>query len=209
MAYRLLGSLAEAEDAVQDTWLSLSRADPHTISNLGGWLTTVMARVCSNMLHAREARCEESLEACIPASLTSQEGGIDPEEEAELADSVGIALLVVLDQLAPAERLAFVLHDLFAVPFEEIAPLVERDEWSDGTRSGPAWASHVPAASGDQRGQDRRYRCGRRSCTPAPVAPCSASQLVKQARAHIQGLFAGAGLMGGFVGASCFGVRNT
>jgi RNA polymerase sigma-70 factor (ECF subfamily) len=127
MAYRMLGSLSEAEDAVQETWLYLSRSDTNTISNLGGWLTTVVARVCFNMLHAREARREESLEASIPASITSHEGGIDPEEEAELADSVGIALLVVLEQLAPAERLAFVLHDIFAVPFDEIAPIVERE----------------------------------------------------------------------------------
>jgi RNA polymerase sigma factor (sigma-70 family) len=126
MAYRMLGSLTEAEDAVQETWLNLSRSDTNTISNLGGWLTTVVARVCFNMLHAREARREESLEASIPASITSHEGGIDPEEEAELADSVGIALLVVLDTLTPAERLAFVLHDIFAVPFDEIAKIVER-----------------------------------------------------------------------------------
>lgn len=126
MAYRMLSSLSEAEDAVQETWLYLSRCDTNTITNLGGWLTTVVARVCFNMLHAREARREESLEASIPASITNHESGIDPEEEAELADSVGIALLVVLEQLAPAERLAFVLHDIFAVPFEEIAPLVGR-----------------------------------------------------------------------------------
>ena len=126
MAYRMLGSLSEAEDAVQETWLHLSRCDTNTISNLGGWLTTVVARVSLNMLHAREARREEFLEASVPASIISREGGIDPEEEAELADSVGIALLVVLDTLAPAERLAFVLHDIFAVPFDEIAPLVER-----------------------------------------------------------------------------------
>src|SRR5689334_20635101 len=110
MAYRMLGSLAEADDAVQETWLHLSRSDTSTVSNLGGWLTTVVARVCLNMLHARKSRREESLEASVPAPITSQEGGIDPEEEAELADAVGLALLVVLDTLAPAERLAFVLH---------------------------------------------------------------------------------------------------
>jgi RNA polymerase sigma factor (sigma-70 family) len=126
MAYRMLGSLAEAEDAVQEAWLHLSRSDTSTVSNLGGWLTTVAARVCLNMLHARAARREESLEASVPAPITSREGGIDPEEEAELADSVGLALLVVLDTLSPAERLAFVLHDIFSVPFDEIAPLVER-----------------------------------------------------------------------------------
>jgi RNA polymerase sigma factor (sigma-70 family) len=126
VAYRMLGSLAEAEDAVQDTWLRLSYSDTSTVSNLGGWLTTVVARICLNMLHARKARGEESLEASVPEPITRASGGIDPEEEAELADSVGLALLVVLDTLAPAERLAFVLHDIFALPFDEIAPLVER-----------------------------------------------------------------------------------
>jgi RNA polymerase sigma factor (sigma-70 family) len=126
MAYRMLGSLAEAEDAVQEAWLHLSRSDMSTVANLGGWLTTVVARVCLNMLHARASRREESLEAPVTAPITSYEGGIDPEEEAELADSVGLALLVVLDTLAPAERIAFVLHDIFSVPFDEIAPLVER-----------------------------------------------------------------------------------
>jgi RNA polymerase sigma factor (sigma-70 family) len=126
VAYRMLGSLAEAEDAVQEVWLHLSRSDASTVSNLGGWLTTVVARVCLNMLHARQARREESLQASVPVPITGEQGLMDPEEEAELADSVGLALLVVLDTLAPAERLAFVLHDIFAVPFEEIAPLVER-----------------------------------------------------------------------------------
>ena len=127
VAYRMLGSLAEAEDAVQETWLRLSRSDASTVSNLGGWLTTAVARVCLNVLHARKARREESLDASVPEPHTRAFGGIDPEEEAELADSVGIALLVVLETLAPAERLAFVLHDIFAVPFDEIAPLVERE----------------------------------------------------------------------------------
>lgn len=127
VAYRMLGSLAAAEDAVQETWLRLSRSDTSTISNLGGWLTTAVARVCLNMLHAQKARREESLDISVPEPLTRAFGGIDPEEEAELADAVGLALLVVLDTLAPAERLAFVLHDIFAVPFDEIAPLVERE----------------------------------------------------------------------------------
>jgi RNA polymerase sigma factor (sigma-70 family) len=128
VAYRMLGSLAEAEDAVQEAWLHLSRSDTSTVSNLGGWLTTVVARVCLNMLHARKSRREESLEVSMPEPLTSRESEIDPEQELLLADSVGLALLVVLDTLAPAERLAFVLHDIFAVPFDEIAPLVERSE---------------------------------------------------------------------------------
>ncbi len=128
MAYRMLGERAEAEDAVQEVWLHLSRSDTNTISNLGGWLTTVVARVCLNMLHARKSRREESLEASVPEAVTDGERESDPEQEMELSDSVGLALLVVLDTLAPAERLAFVLHDIFAVPFDEIAPLVERSE---------------------------------------------------------------------------------
>jgi RNA polymerase sigma factor (sigma-70 family) len=126
MAYRMLGSLAEAEDAVQEAWLHLSRSDTSNVSNLGGWLTTVVARVCLNMLHARKSRREESLEASVPGPITNREGEIDPEQELLLADSVGLALLVVLDTLSPAERLAFVLHDIFAVPFGEIARVVER-----------------------------------------------------------------------------------
>ena len=128
VAYRMLGSISEAEDAVQESWLHLSRSDTSGVKNLGGWQTTVVARVCLNMLHARESRREESLEASVPEPITREPGGIDPEQEAELSDSVGLALLVVLDTLSPAERLAFVLHDIFAVPFDEIAPIVERSE---------------------------------------------------------------------------------
>src|SRR5258708_33200368 len=128
IAYRMLGERVEAEDAVQEVWLHLSRYDTNTISNLGGWLTTVVARVCLNMLHARKSRREESLEASVPEAVTDGERESDPEQEMEPSDSVGLALLVVLDTLAPAERLAFVLHDIFAVPFDEIAPLVERSE---------------------------------------------------------------------------------
>ena len=126
VAYRMLGSLTEADDAVQDAWLRLSRSEASEIENLGGWLTTVVARVCLNMLRARNVRREESLEAHLPDPVISSEGELQPEEEALLADSVGLALLVVLDTLAPAERLAFVLHDMFELPFEEIAPLVGR-----------------------------------------------------------------------------------
>src|SRR5205085_5506655 len=126
VAYRMLGSLTEAEDAVQDAWLRLSRSGAGDVENLGGWLTTVVARVCLNMLRARNVRREESLEAHLPDPVISSEGELQPEEEALLADSVGLALLVVLDTLAPAERLAFVLHDMFELPFEEIAPLVGR-----------------------------------------------------------------------------------
>jgi len=128
VAYRMLGSLSEADDAVQESWLRLSRSDTSGIENLGGWLTTVVARICLDMLRSRNSRREESLEAAASESIESREEGIDPEQEVLLADSVGLALLVVLDTLPPAERLAFVLHDIFAVPFDEIAPLVERSE---------------------------------------------------------------------------------
>jgi RNA polymerase sigma factor (sigma-70 family) len=126
VAYRMLGSLSEADDAVQESWLRLSRSGTSGIENLGGWLTTVVARVCLDMLRSRKSRHEESLDAQIADPIASHESGADPEQEALLADSVGLALLVVLETLAPAERLAFVLHDVFAVPFEEIAPIVER-----------------------------------------------------------------------------------
>ncbi|WP_392673291.1 sigma-70 family RNA polymerase sigma factor [Streptomyces sp. LN785] len=126
MAYRMLGSVSEADDAVQETWLRLGRTDAAGIENLGGWLTTVAARVCLNMLRARESRREEPLGAFVPEPVAGHQDGGTPEEEAILADSVGLALLVVLDTLSPAERIAFVLHDLFAVPFDEIAPMIER-----------------------------------------------------------------------------------
>jgi RNA polymerase sigma-70 factor, ECF subfamily len=126
VAYRMLGSLNEADDAVQESWLRLSRSDTSGVENLGGWLTTVVARVCLDMLRSRESRREESLDEHVPDPVVSREYGIDPEHEALLADSVGLALLVVLETLNPAERLAFVLHDIFAMPFEEIAPIVER-----------------------------------------------------------------------------------
>ena len=126
VAYRMLGSLSEAEDAVQEAWLRLSRADTSDVENMGGWLTTVVARVCLNMLRSRTTRREDPLEAHLPDPVVSLEHRADPQEQALLADSVGLALLVVLDTLSPAERLAFVLHDMFAVPFDEIAPIVGR-----------------------------------------------------------------------------------
>jgi RNA polymerase sigma-70 factor (ECF subfamily) len=126
VAYRMLGSLTEAEDAVQDAWLRLSRSGAGEVENLGGWLTTIVARVCLNMLRARNVRREVSLGLHLPDPIISRDGELQPEEEAVLADSVGLALLVVLDTLSPAERLAFVLHDLFELPFEEIAPMVGR-----------------------------------------------------------------------------------
>jgi RNA polymerase sigma-70 factor (ECF subfamily) len=127
VAYRMLGSLSEADDAIQETWLRLGRSDASSIGNLGGWLTTVVARVCLDMLRSRTSRREESLDTEIVEPPAK--GALpNPEQEAVLADSVGLALLVVLDRLSPAERLAFVLHDLFAVPFDEIARIVGRTE---------------------------------------------------------------------------------
>jgi RNA polymerase sigma factor (sigma-70 family) len=125
VAYRMLGSLSEADDAVQEAWLRLSRSGTDGVENLGGWLTTIVARVCLNMLRSRGSRREDPLDVHVPDPVVSV-GELDPEHEALLADSVGLALLVVLQTLTPAERLAFVLHDMFAVPFEDIAPIVER-----------------------------------------------------------------------------------
>jgi RNA polymerase sigma-70 factor (ECF subfamily) len=126
VAYGMLGSLSEADDALQEAWLRLSRADTSGVENLEGWLTTIVARVSLNVLRSRKSRREQPLEVRVPEPIVSSEDGVDPEHEALLADSVGLALLVVLETLAPAERLAFVLHDMFAVPFDEIAPMVGR-----------------------------------------------------------------------------------
>src|SRR6267378_802403 len=126
VAYRMLGSLSEADDAVQETWLRFNRAGASGIENLGGWLTTVVARVCLDMLRSRKSRREQPLDAPMPDPIVSRDDGANPEEDALLADSVGLAMLVVLEKLAPAERLAFVLHDMFAMPFDEIAPIVGR-----------------------------------------------------------------------------------
>lgn len=131
VAYRMLGSLAEAEDAVQEAWLKLSRSDTSGVENLGGWLTTVVGRVCLDMLRSRATRREDPLEdeegrVRLPDPVLSGPGGLEPEQEILLADSVGLALMIVLQTLGPAERLAFVLHDMFAVPFDEIAPVLGR-----------------------------------------------------------------------------------
>ena len=126
VAYRMLGSMTEADDAVQETWLRLSRTDASRVDNLRAWLTTVVGRVCLNMLRSRRVRREESLDVHLPEPVVRLEANGDPEEQAVLADSVGLALLVVLDTLTPAERLAFVLHDMFGVPFTEIGPIVGR-----------------------------------------------------------------------------------
>ena len=153
VAYRMLGSLTEAEDAVQGAWLRLSRSGAGEVENLGGWLTTVVARVCLNMLRARNVRREESLEVHLPDPVISSEGELQPEEEAVLADSVGLALLVVLDTLSPAERLAFVLHDMFELPFEEIASMVGR----------------TPAAARQLASRARRRVKGAEIPTPDPA----------------------------------------
>lgn len=148
VAYRMLGSLSEAEDAVQETWLRLQRSDISAVENLGGWLTTVTGRICLDLLRSRKARGEEPLETHVPDPLVTSLDTPDPEQQALQADSVGLALLVVLDSLAPVERLAFVLHDLFAVPFDDIAPIVERT---------PA-ATRQLASRARRRVQERRLR---------------------------------------------------
>lgn len=132
VAYRMLGSVSEADDAVQEAWLRLSRAGDSDINNIGGWLTTVVGRVCIDMLRARRARREDYVGTWLPEPIVSMDADDSPEQQSLLADSVGLALLVVLETLTPAERLAFVLHDMFAVPFEEIAPMVGRTP--DATR---------------------------------------------------------------------------
>ncbi len=126
VAYRMLGSLTEADDAVQDAWLRLNRADTRDVDNLGGWLTTVVARLCLDMLRSRKARREDPMGIHVPEPIIAGADGSDPEQELLLADSVGLAMLVVLETLTPAERLAFVLHDTFGLPFDEIAPIVGR-----------------------------------------------------------------------------------
>jgi RNA polymerase sigma-70 factor (ECF subfamily) len=126
VAYRMLGSLSDAEDAVQETWLRLSRSDAGRIENLQGWLTTVVGRICLDMLRSRNVRREQPFDTYVPDPIVSRADGGDPEQDALLVDSVGLAMMVVLDALSPAERLAFVLHDMFDVPYDEIAPIVER-----------------------------------------------------------------------------------
>jgi RNA polymerase sigma factor (sigma-70 family) len=159
VAYRMLGSSAEADDAVQEAWLRLSRTGTSGVENLGGWLTTVVARVALNMLRSRTLRREEPMDP--PAGgqpVAPPPDGTDPEHEAVLADSVGLALLVVLDTLTPAERLAFVLHDMFAVPFEEIAPVVERSPVATRQLASRARRRVQEAGPGDPPGEISRRR---------------------------------------------------
>ena len=160
VAYRMLGSLSEVDDAVQEAWLRLSRADADDIDNLGGWLTTVVARVCLDMLRSRQSRREEPLTPDAPEPVATGTSGSSPEQEALLADSVGLALLVVLDRLTPAERLAFVLHDMFAVPFEEIAPIVGRS--AEATRQLASRARRRVRGGGGPRPRSRSAARGRR-----------------------------------------------
>lgn len=150
VAYRMLGSLAEADDAVQDAWLRASGSDAAQVANLRGWLTTIVARVALNMLRARRTHREDPIQGRLPDPVVSVEGSSPPEDEAMLADSVGLALLVVLDTLEPAERLAFVLHDVFKLPFSEIAPMVER----------------TPAAARQLASRARRRVRGARAAAP-------------------------------------------
>jgi len=156
VAYRMLGSPSEADDAVQEAWLRLSRSGANGVENLGGWLTTVVARVCLDMLRSRKSRREEPLPARLSEPIVGHEEGTDPEREVLLADSVGSALLVVLQTLAPAERVAFVLHDMFAVPFDEIAPIVGRSpaaarQLASRARRRVQGSSTVPDADGNRK----------------------------------------------------------
>jgi RNA polymerase sigma factor (sigma-70 family) len=159
VAYRMLGSSTEADDAVQETWLRLSRAGVGGVENLGGWLTTIVARVSLNMLRSRTLRREEPMDPPPTGQpVAPPPNGTDPEHEAVLADSVGLALLVVLDTLTPAERLAFVLHDMFAVPFEEIAPIVGRSPVATRQLASRARRRVQEAGSGDPPGEISRRR---------------------------------------------------
>jgi RNA polymerase sigma-70 factor, ECF subfamily len=162
VAYRMLGSMSEADDAVQESWLKLSRSDSSKVANLGGWLTTVVGRVCLDMLRSRRSRREDYVGTWLPEPVVSVSVDSDPEQEALLADSVGLALLVVLDCLSPAERLAFVLHDMFGVSFEEIAEIVDR----------------TPAASRQLASRARRRV---RGAAPQPDADLAAQRVVVDA----------------------------
>ncbi|SEO09038.1 sigma-70 family RNA polymerase sigma factor [Actinacidiphila rubida] len=158
VAYRMLGSASEADDALQDAWLRAARADPSGIGNPAAWLTTIVSRVCLNMLRSRERRREDPLDAAAGGRTAPAEDGGDPEREAVLADSVGLALLVVLDTLAPAERVAFVLHDMFAVPFDEVGPLLERSPAAARQLASRARrrVEGVPAVPGEDLARQRR-----------------------------------------------------
>ena len=165
VAYRMLGSRVEAEDAVQEAWLRLARADTRDVANLGGWLTTVVARVCLDALRARRARDESSLDDHADATLANREDRPDPEREAVLADSVGVALLVVLERLTPAERVAFVLHDMFDLSFDEIAPIIGRS--SEATRQLASRGRRRVRGSGSDEGRVSADRARQRDIARA------------------------------------------
>ncbi len=169
VAYRMLGSFSEAEDALQDSWLRLDRADTSGVENLEAWLTTVVARVCLNELRSREQRREDPLDVHVPDPIVSPASGGDPQYEAVLADSVGLALQVVLETLTPAERLAFVLHDMFAVPFEEIAPMIERSP--EATRQLTSRGRR--RVRGQAPAPDPDLRASARSSTPSSPPPAT------------------------------------
>jgi RNA polymerase sigma factor (sigma-70 family) len=171
VAYRMLGSASEADDAVQEAWIRLSRSDADSIENLGGWLTTVLSRACLNILQARRSRPEVPLGPDASEPAAGHTAGSDPEHEALLADSIGLALLIVLDTLSPAERVAFVLHDMFGVPFEEIAPIVGRN--APAARS---WQAARAAASSERTQAARRTGSGTPSwSTPSSPLPATAN----------------------------------
>lgn len=170
VAYQILGSVSEAEDAVQEAWLRLSRSDTSGVENPGGWFTTIVARVALNMLQSRRARREEPLATHVPDPVVTIADGVDPEHQVLLADSVGLALLVVLDTLTPAERLAFVLHDIFALPFAEIATVVGRSP-SAARQLASRARRRVQAATvpdPDISARRSRCRCGGSGCRARP-----------------------------------------
>jgi RNA polymerase sigma factor (sigma-70 family) len=182
VAYRMLGSISDADDALQEAWLRLSRADASTVENIGGWLTTIVGRVCLDMLRTRRARREDYVGTWLPEPIVSESEEGDPAQEAVLADSIGLALFVVLDTLTPPERLAFVLHDMFGVSFEEIAPIVDRTPaWPVSAKSfrpssrrrEPAtsrhsWRCSTPVSSSASTRASTATRPGRRSPVPPP-----------------------------------------
>jgi RNA polymerase sigma factor (sigma-70 family) len=162
VAHRMLGSRADAEDAVQEAWLRLARQDAGTIGNLSGWLTTVVGRVCIDVLRSRAARPETSYDDGLPGLVVLEDDGTSPEQEALLADSVGLALLVVLDALGPAERLAFVLHDMFGVPFAEVGEIIGRS--ADATKMLTSRARRKVRGTDRPAAEPRRQRAGVDAC---------------------------------------------
>jgi RNA polymerase sigma factor (sigma-70 family) len=231
VAYRMLGSLSEADEAVQEAWLRLDRTDATELENLGGWLTTVVARISLNMLRSRKARREEPLAGRLPDPLVDRVDGIDPEHEALLADSVGLALLVVLETLSPPERLAFVLHDIFAVPFDEIAPIVDRSpeaarQLASRARRRMRAERTVPDADLETQREvadafiaaardgdfDRSWRCSTRTSSCGPISGRTAArrscaaQRSSRAGARLRPARAGhpAGAVNGVAGAVAF-----